>query len=154
MRRTRRGTTRSACPSRVAWASVRECHPASSVSVSVSEEYADRSPEVEGRLPLARENKIQEMSARAQIDVSPRPPLWERVVTWGAFGGALAFGLSQFRGDFAWLVPVAAAVADHWLERSNRPGFGRAALAALLIVLSSVGTEVVIGAFVSAFFGS
>ena len=26
MRRTRRGTTRSACPSRVAWASVRECH--------------------------------------------------------------------------------------------------------------------------------
>ena len=32
MRRTRRGTTRSACPSRVAWVSVRECHPTASWS--------------------------------------------------------------------------------------------------------------------------
>ena len=79
--------------------------------------------------------------------------MWERVVSWGALGGALAFGLSQLVDQFAWLVPVAVAVADYWLERSHRDGLGRVGLAAGLIVLSSFATEVVIGGFVGALFG-
>jgi uncharacterized protein YqgC (DUF456 family) len=94
------------------------------------------------------------MNARAQVDASARTPLWERVVSWGVLGGALAFGLYQVVGDFAWLVPFAVAAADYWCERRRRAGFGRAGLAALLIVLSSFVSEVVIGAFVWAFFGS
>jgi hypothetical protein len=94
------------------------------------------------------------MDARAQVDASARTPVYERVLAWGAFGGALAFGLSQVVTDFAWLVPFAVAAVDYWYERRRRAGFGRAGLAAVLIVLSSFVSEVVIGAFVWAFFGS
>jgi hypothetical protein len=92
------------------------------------------------------------MNARAQVDAPARTSLFTRVSTWGALGGALVFGLYQVVGAFAWLALIVAAVGDYWVG-SHRPGPGRAGLVALLIVLSSFATVVVISVFVGAWFG-
>jgi hypothetical protein len=93
------------------------------------------------------------MNARAQVDESARTPLFTKVWPYGVLGGALAFGLYQVGGDFAWLAPIAVAVGGYWSERRHGAGFGRSGLAGVLIALSSFATVLVISFFVVVLFG-
>lgn len=68
-------------------------------------------------------------------------------------GRILAFGLSQLRGEFAWVVPLAIAVVGYWLERRQAESRRRVGLAALLIVAGSVVTEVIVRGFAFALSG-
>ena len=68
-------------------------------------------------------------------------------MTLSATGGVLAFGLAQFRPEFAWLVPLGIGMVGYSFERRKHESHRRAALAALLIGGGSVVVEVFVSGF-------